>query len=61
MLPKKKNFRSSKKEAAKEEAKNKEMEDLHNSIRELFIQTEEQGAYIRELTRRLGYLGNKIE
>ncbi|KAJ3661123.1 hypothetical protein Zmor_005538 [Zophobas morio] len=47
--------RSSKKEAAKEEARLKEIQDLKDSLRDLFIQTEEQGAHIRELTRQLGY------
>lgn len=51
-------FRSAKKEAAKEEAKQQEMEQLQNTIKELFIQTEEQGAHIRELSRKFGYLGN---
>lgn len=50
-------FRSAKKELVKEEAKIQEMQQLQNTISELFIQTEEQGAYIRELTRKLGYLG----
>ncbi|XP_056635298.1 putative OPA3-like protein CG13603 [Diorhabda sublineata] len=48
--------RSSRKEAAKEEAKAKEMYDLKNTITELFMQTEEQGAQLRELTRKLGDL-----
>lgn len=51
-------LRSYKKEAAKEEAKKQEMIDLQNTIKELFIQSEEQGAHIRELTRKLGHLGN---
>lgn len=50
--------RSAKKELAKEEAKKQEMQDLQNTIRELFMQTEQQGAHIRELTRHLGHLGN---
>ncbi|KAJ8941351.1 hypothetical protein NQ314_010414 [Rhamnusium bicolor] len=50
--------RSSRKEAAKEEAKKEEMLQIQNSIRELFIQSEEQGAQIRELMRQLGDLGN---
>ncbi|XP_072387084.1 optic atrophy 3 protein homolog [Diabrotica undecimpunctata] len=52
--------RSSNKEAAKEEAKKQEMQDLQNTIRELFIQTEEQGAQLRELTRQLGNLDTKL-
>lgn len=34
------------------------MTDIQNAIRELYIQSEEQGAQIRELTRKLGHLGN---
>ncbi|RZC33540.1 optic atrophy 3 protein -like [Asbolus verrucosus] len=49
--------RSVRKEAAKEAAKQAEMEALQNNIRDLFIQTEEQAAHIRELTRKLGDLG----
>ncbi|XP_023018129.2 putative OPA3-like protein CG13603 [Leptinotarsa decemlineata] len=52
--------RSSKKEAAKEEAKQQEMTELKNTIRELFLQSEEQAAHIRELTRRLGDTESKI-
>lgn len=50
-------FRSANKEAAKEEAKLQEMRDLQTTIRELFIQTEEQSAQLRELTRKLYGLG----
>nr|CAI5818091.1 unnamed protein product [Callosobruchus analis] len=52
--------RSVKKEAAKEEAKKQEMRDLQSTIRELFIQTEEQGAHIRELTRKMHDIGTNI-
>ncbi|CAG9859660.1 unnamed protein product [Phyllotreta striolata] len=52
--------RSSKKEAAKEEAKTQEMEDIRNTMRELFIQTEEQAAQLRELTRKLGDIDTKL-
>ncbi|KAG5890198.1 hypothetical protein JTB14_010660 [Gonioctena quinquepunctata] len=52
--------RSANKEAAKEEAKQLEMNTLHNTIRELFIQSEEQGAHLRELTRRLGEIESKL-
>lgn len=52
--------RSSNKEAAKEEAKAKEMYDLKNTITELFMQTEEQGAQLRELTRKLGDLDTSL-
>lgn len=57
--------RSSRKEFQKEEAKKKELLELHMSIKELFLQTEEQGAYIRELRRKVGdldtRLGTKLE
>lgn len=34
------------------------MQALQNTIQELFIQTEQQGAQLRELTRQLAHLGN---
>ncbi|EFA07648.2 optic atrophy 3 protein homolog [Tribolium castaneum] len=52
--------RSSKKEAAKEEARKLEMRELQTALRDLFIQTEEQGAYIRELTRKVGELETRV-
>lgn len=52
--------RSANKEAAKEEAKLQEMRDLQTTIRELFIQTEEQSAQLRELTRKLYGLETKL-
>lgn len=52
------NYRSSKKEAAKEEARKNEIQELKDALRDLFIQTEEQGAHIRELSRKLGALGS---
>nr|CAI5818090.1 unnamed protein product [Callosobruchus analis] len=36
------------------------MRDLQSTIRELFIQTEEQGAHIRELTRKMHDIGTNI-
>lgn len=51
-------FRSSRKETAKEEMKKQEMTDIQNAIKELYIQSEEQRTQIRELTRKLGHLGN---
>lgn len=52
--------RSTKKEAAKEAAKIAEMSQIQNTLKELFIQTEEQGAHIRELTRKMGDLETKL-
>ncbi|KAL3287315.1 hypothetical protein HHI36_001790 [Cryptolaemus montrouzieri] len=52
--------RSSRKEAAKEEVKRQEMEELKLSLKELFIQTEEQAAHIRELRRKVGDLDTKL-
>ncbi|XP_044744286.1 putative OPA3-like protein CG13603 [Coccinella septempunctata] len=52
--------RSARKEAAKEAAKKKEIEELQLSLKELFIQTEQQAAHIRELRRKLGELDTKI-
>lgn len=49
--------RSYRKEAAKEAARKEEMEELQLSLKELFIQTEQQATHIRELRRRLGDLG----
>ncbi|KAL1500994.1 hypothetical protein ABEB36_006401 [Hypothenemus hampei] len=46
--------RSSVKEAAKEAARIKELQDLKSDIRELFIQAEEERAQIRELLRKVG-------
>lgn len=50
--------RSAKKEAAKEEAKQEEMQSLKTAMQELFMQTEQQGAQLRELTRQLAHIGN---
>lgn len=50
-------FRSSRKEAAKEEAKKTEMERLQNTILELYLQTEQQEAQIKELARYIFELG----
>ncbi|XP_045468371.1 putative OPA3-like protein CG13603 [Harmonia axyridis] len=52
--------RSYRKEAAKEAARKEEMEELQLSLKELFIQTEQQATHIRELRRRLGDLDTKI-
>ncbi|KAK9884220.1 hypothetical protein WA026_005170 [Henosepilachna vigintioctopunctata] len=52
--------RSARKEAAKEEDKKREMEDIKMALKELFIQTEEQAAYIRELRRKVGDLDTKL-
>lgn len=49
--------RGARKEAAKEAARKAEIEALQNDLRDLFIQTEEQGAHIRELMRKIGDLG----
>lgn len=38
-------------------AKQKEIDELKLSLKELFIQTEQQAAHIRELRRKLGDLG----
>ncbi|XP_019874838.1 putative OPA3-like protein CG13603 isoform X1 [Aethina tumida] len=51
--------RSANKEEAKESAKRAEIQALNNAIRDLFLQTEEQGAHIRELTRKMGELETK--
>lgn len=48
--------RSSRKEAAKEEEKMKEMDTLQYKIQELYFQTEAQAAQIRELTRTISSL-----
>lgn len=40
--------------------KTRETIEIQNAIRELYIQSEEQGAQIRELTRKLGHLGNAL-
>ncbi|KAF7280932.1 hypothetical protein GWI33_005396 [Rhynchophorus ferrugineus] len=53
--------RSSKKEAAKEEARKQELIDLRNDIRELYIQAEEERAQIRELIRRLGDQDTRLQ
>ncbi|CAH1116715.1 unnamed protein product [Phaedon cochleariae] len=52
--------RSANKEAAKETAKQEEMNQLQNTIRELFIQSEEQGAHLRELTRKIIDLESRL-
>lgn len=49
--------RSTRKENAKEEEKELEMETLKHNIHELSIQTETQAAQIRELTRTIMSLG----
>ncbi|XP_014282515.1 putative OPA3-like protein CG13603 [Halyomorpha halys] len=43
--------RSARKEAAKEEAKQKEINDLKNALRDLYFESEKQSAQIRELVR----------
>ncbi|KAJ8925578.1 hypothetical protein NQ315_009418 [Exocentrus adspersus] len=53
--------RSARKEAAKEEMKQREMSEIRNSITELYIQSEEQGAQLRELTRKLGHLDTYLQ
>lgn len=52
--------RSAKKEAAKEAAKKQEIQQIQDTLRELFIQTEEQGAHIRELKRKFYDLETKV-
>ncbi|CAH0550344.1 unnamed protein product [Brassicogethes aeneus] len=52
--------RSSRKEEQKEAAKKAEMTALTDAIRDLFIQSEEQGAYIRELTRKMGEIETNV-
>jgi predicted nuclease of restriction endonuclease-like (RecB) superfamily len=51
------NCRNSRREAAKEEARINEMQQIQDTLKDLFIQTEEQAAHIRELTRKVGELG----
>ena len=52
--------RSSRKEAAKEEARLKEIEDLQSAIRELYFQTEKQNTEIKELVRGIVELESQV-
>ncbi|XP_018569016.1 putative OPA3-like protein CG13603 [Anoplophora glabripennis] len=53
--------RSSRKEATKEEMKKREVTEIQEAIKELYIQSEEQNAQIRELTRKLGHLDTHLQ
>lgn len=52
--------RSARKEAAKEEAKQKEMSDLKNAIRDLYFESEKQNAQICELMRNIHELESLV-
>ncbi|KAJ3637549.1 hypothetical protein MTP99_000999 [Tenebrio molitor] len=52
--------RNSRREAAKEEARINEMQQIQDTLKDLFIQTEEQAAHIRELTRKVGELETRV-